>query len=248
MIRIDRDGPVALITLDRQERLNALDDAANAELRRIWLRLDEEDSVRAVVVTGAGERAFSAGFDLKAAADGYALDPPPIGGLTKGVPFYKPVIAAINGLAYGGGLEIVLACDLRYAVPDATFALPEVRWGLLPGGGGTVRLPRNLPWAIAADVIFGGRVLTAEEADRFGLINGVIEREQLLDVALAKARAIAELGALAVRTAKESMWRSLGMDPDSALRFEERMSYAAQMSDDAQQRVKSFANRERGRR
>lgn len=248
MISLGHDGPVALITLDREERLNALDDDANADLRRIWLTLNEENSVRAVIITGAGERAFSAGFDLRAAASGYELDPPPIGGFTKGLPFYKPVIAAVNGLAYGGGLEIVLASDLRYAVPDATFALPEVRWGLLPGGGGTVRLPRNLPWAIAADVIFGGRVLTAEEAERFGLINGVVEREQLLEVALAKARAIAELGALAVRTAKESMWRSLGMDPDSALRFEERMSYSVQMSDDAKHRVQSFGKRKHGRR
>jgi len=246
VISLDLDGPVGLITIDRQERLNALDPESSAEMRAMWLELRDRDDVCAVVVTGAGERSFSAGFDLKAVPDGFPLDPTPIGGIVKELQFFKPVLTAINGLAFGGGFEIVLASDLRYAVPEATFALPEPRWGLIPGGGGTVRLPMSLPWAIACEVILAGRVLEAEEAERFGVINGIVERERLLDHTLAKAHAIAALGPLAVRTCKEMMWRSHGMDPDVALRMEERMSYATQLSRDAEERVRGFA--ERGRR
>lgn len=245
MISLDYDGPVAVITIDRQERLNALDSESSAQMREMWIELRDRDEICAVILTGAGERSFSAGFDLKSVPDGFALDPAPIGGIVKELPFFKPVLTAINGLAFGGGFEIVLASDLRYAVPEATFALPEPRWGLIPGGGGTVRLPMSLPWAIACDVILAGRVLDAEEAVRFGVINEIVERERLLDHVLAKAHGIAALGPLAVRTCKEMMWRSHGMDPDVALRMEERMSFATQMSDEATERVRGFA--ERGR-
>lgn len=243
MIDLTLDGPVAEVRIDRRERLNALDDAASARLREIWRELAARAEVRAAIVTAAGERAFCAGADLKDGHVAPRVDPPPVGGLTKDLPLFKPVIAAVNGLAYGGGLELMLATDLRVAVPEATFALPETRWGLIPGGGGTVRLPYNVPWAIASEMILRGRVLDAEEALRFGLVNALAPRAELLDVARGWAHEIAARGPFATRTAKEVMWRSRGMDPDVALRMEERFSYATHVGAEAAEGVAAFAER-----
>ncbi len=247
MIEVETRGRTAVVTLNRPERLNALDEEHNSRLLKVWRELAASSSIRAVVITGAGDRAFSAGFDLKSVADGYPLDPTPVGGLTKGIDFWKPVIAAVNGLAYGGGLEIVLASDLRVAAAHATFAVPEVRWGLIPGGGGAVRLPYNVPYAIAADMVLRGRVLSAEEALRFGLVNAVVPAEDVRDTALEWAQQVAEMGPLAVRTAKETMLRTRGMDIPNALRLEERMSYAVQVSEDAAEGVRAFAGRRQPR-
>jgi enoyl-CoA hydratase/carnithine racemase len=244
MVGVEINHGVAVVCIDRPDRLNALDAAANERLVDVWTQLHADDSVRVCIVTGTGDRAFCAGSDLKAAAEGsVVLDPAPVGGLTKGQPFFKPVVAAVNGLAYGGGLELMLATDLRIAVPAATFALPEVRWGLIAGGGGLVRLPFNLPWAIASEMVLRGRVLTADEAWRFGLINAIVEADKLMATALDWAREIAELSPIACRTSKETMWRSRGMDPDAALLFEERMSYAVQMQPDAAEGLTAFAAR-----
>lgn len=243
MIHMEVAQRVATITIDRQERLNALDSESSGRMQQMWEQVRRDKAIRVAIVTGAGERAFCAGFDLKSAGDGVELDPPPVGGLTKGEPLFKPVIAAVNGLAYGGGLELMLATDLRVAAAHATFAVPETRWGLIPGGGGCVRLPYQVPWAVANEMILRGRVLDAAEAQRWGLVNAVCEQERLLEVAGEWARELAGKGPLALRSAKEVMWRSRGMDPDAALRFEERMSYAAEVSEDAHEGVRAFAER-----
>jgi E-phenylitaconyl-CoA hydratase len=240
MIHIEVDDYVATVTIDRQDRLNALDPASSEEMQRFWQSMRTDKKIRVAIVTGAGERAFSAGFDIKWAARGFDLDMVPVGGLTKEIDLFKPVIAAVNGLAYGGGCELMLATDLRVAVPEATFALSEVRWGVIPGGGGCVRLPYQLPWAIANEMILRGRVLTAEEAERHGLVNAIVPREQLMDTAREWAQELVAKGPIAIRTAKEIMWRSRGMDPNAALRLEERFSYAAQVSEDGREGIRAF--------
>lgn len=201
-----REG-VALLRLDRPEKLNAIDSQMVAELRSAIETVRGDGSVRAVVVTGSG-RAFSAGADvselaeLGAAADFLrflddiqttftALESLPV-----------PVIAALNGLAYGGGLELALACDLRVMAEDATLGLPEIRLGLLPGAGGTQRLPRMIPPAIAKEMLYLGEAIAADVALRLGLVNAVAPRENVLEVALARAQRIATLPPLAIRSAK----------------------------------------------
>jgi len=243
MIETSLDGHVLTVTIDRQDRLNALDPASSEEMREIWTRVQRDPAIRVAIVTGAGTRAFSAGFDLKGAAAGYELEMPPVGGLTKETVLFKPVIAAVNGLAYGGGFELVMATDLRVAAENATFALPEARWGLIPGGGGCVRLPYQLPWAIANEMILRGRVLDAQEAERWALVNAVVPQGELLETAQRWASELCDKGPLALRTAKEVIWRSRGMDPDAALRFEERMSYGVQLSDDGIEGVRAFNER-----
>lgn len=137
----------------------------------------------------------------------------------------------------------MLATDLRVVADHATFALPESRWALIPGSGGCVRLPYQLPWAIANDMILRGRSLTAPEAERWGLVNLVVPASRVLETASEWACELAGKGPLALRTSKEIMWRSRGMDPDAALRFEERMSYAVEVSGDAREGVRAFNER-----
>jgi len=240
MLHIDIEDYVATLVIDRQDRLNALDPDTSVEMREFWERVRTDPKIRVAIVTGAGAKAFSAGFDLKHAIGGYELDMVAVGGLTKEISMYKPVIAAVNGLAYGGGMELMLACDLRIAAPHATFAVPETRWGLIPGGGGCVRLPYQLPWAIANEMILRGRVLDAEEAARWGLVNEVVPAERLRETAREWAVEIAGRGPLALRTAKEIIWKTRGMDPDAGLRFEERFSYGVQASEDGLEGVRAF--------
>lgn len=242
-LEIETRDAVKLVRINRPHRLNALDPDTSIKCRDFFTAAAADDKVRAVIVTGTGSRAFCAGFDLKAAATGAYRDKRvSIGGITKDVAFFKPVIAAINGLAYGGGLELTLACDLRLAVPSATFATPEVKLGVIPGGGGTVRLQDNLPRAVAAEMLLRGRVLSSEEALRFGLVNLVVSPDDLLPKAWQWAAEMAEFPPKALRSAKEVMWRSRGVDMVSALSLEERYSRVLQTSDEARQAAADFSS------
>ena len=151
-VRIDRDGKVATITIDRPEAMNAIDLEHNALLVAAWQEFDEDEDLWVAVLTGSGRRAFSAGADLKSLVPAHRDGEVPqwnLGGITRGFSTWKPVVAAVNGVAIAGGLELMLACDLRIASSNATFALAEVKWGLMPGAGGTQRLPRCIPMARA---------------------------------------------------------------------------------------------------
>jgi enoyl-CoA hydratase/carnithine racemase len=240
MLHTEVENYVATLVIDRQDRLNAMDPDTSVKMREFWEQVRTDPKIRVAIVTGAGEKSFSAGFDLKHASGGYDLDMVAVGGLTKEIHVYKPVIAAVNGLAYGGGMELMLSCDLRVAAPHATFAVPETRLGLIPGGGGCVRLPYQIPWAIANDMILRGRVLNAEEAARWGLVNEVVPADRVLDTAREWATEIAARGPIALRTAKEIVWKTRGMDPDAALRFEERFSFGVQASEDGLEGVRAF--------
>jgi len=205
VIAVERHGPVAVITIDREEALNAFDLPTLTELRDRLAELAGDDGVRAVVLTGAGEKAFAAGADIKYMS---GLDPEgakawgalghETASLLETMP--KPTIAAINGFALGGGCELALACDIRYAAARAKLGQPEINLAIVPGWGGTQRLARVCGVGVAKELIFTGRTVDAEEALRIGLVNAIAD--PVLDKALAVAQELAEKSAGALALAK----------------------------------------------
>ncbi len=211
MIDVSRDGAVAVVMIDRQEALNALNVESLTELRDRLRELADDSTVRAVVLTGAGEKAFVAGADIKymsglgpAEAKEWGALGHEATGLLETMP--KPAIAAINGFALGGGCELALACDLRYASSRAKLGQPEINLGIVPGWGGTQRLARVCGIAVAKDLIYTGRTIDAEEALRVGLVNAIAD--PVLDVALEAARGLAEKAPLALAAAKSLINRA----------------------------------------
>jgi crotonobetainyl-CoA hydratase len=203
---MERRGAVLEITLDRP-KANAIDAATSRKLAEAFLSFRDDPNLRVAVVTGAGDRFFSAGWDLKAAAGGEAADadhgPGGFAGLTELFDLDKPVIAAVNGLAVGGGFELVLACDLIVAAEHAEFFLPEVGIGMIPDAGGIFRLPRRLPRAIATEMLLSGRRMEAEEAVRWGLVNAVVPDGEHMSAARELAGKIAGAAPLAIAAVKE---------------------------------------------
>jgi enoyl-CoA hydratase/carnithine racemase len=234
-LRTDARGPVLWVTIDRPEVHNAIDPETHAELVDAWTRLRDDESLGVGVLTGAGDRAFCAGVDLKRMGDFYRGVPPErrrevwdrepgIGGLTRNFDPGKPVIAAINGFCLGGGLELALACDLRFASENATFGLPEVRWAIIPGQGGTQRLPRLVPPNVALEMILTGTPIDASRALRVGLINAVLPQDRLAAEALRVAELIASHPARAVRHAREAVLRGLELPLSEGLRLEQSLA------------------------
>jgi enoyl-CoA hydratase len=215
LIDVAREEAVALVTVDRQEALNALDVATLTELRDRLRELAADDDVRALILTGAGDRAFIAGADIKymsgldveQAKEWGALGHE-AGRLLETMP--KPTIAAVNGFALGGGCELALACDIRYASGRAKLGQPEVNLGIIPGWGGTQRLARVCGLGIAKELIFTGRTVDADEALRIGLVNAV--HDPVLDKAREVAQLLAAKSPIALRLMKELANRSLGGD------------------------------------
>jgi enoyl-CoA hydratase len=214
VIGVERDGAVAVVTIDRQEALNALDPPTLAELRDRLAELARDADVRVVVLTGAGDRAFVAGADIKAMA---AMDIEQAhawgalgheaASLLETMP--KPTIAAVNGFALGGGCELALACDVRYASSTAKLGQPEVSIGIIPGWGGTQRLPRAVGIGLAKELIMTGRLVDSDEALRIGLVNAVFPPEELLERSLELARTLAAKSPLVLAAAKQAMNRTL---------------------------------------
>jgi crotonobetainyl-CoA hydratase len=208
------DG-VLVVTLDRPSA-NAIDVGTSLALYDAFARLESDASLRVGIVTGGGERFFSAGWDLKAAAAGEAVDadhgPGGFAGLTELFDRTKPVIAAVNGLALGGGLELALAADLMVMADHAELALPEVRVGVVADSGGLLRLPRLVPPSIARELLLTGRRMGAEEAARWGLANRVVPGDGLLECALALAADIRAGAPLAVAAVQEVLAATAGLD------------------------------------
>jgi (E)-benzylidenesuccinyl-CoA hydratase len=181
-LRYDQHERVVTITLDRPEALNAIDPEMHRDLIDAWTRFRDDPEAWVAILTGAGEKAFSAGADLKklipqvfgSPGAGRSHNDLGLGGITRGLEIWKPVIAAVNGYALAGGLELVLCCDLRVAAEHAVFGLTEVRWAIMPGAGGTQRLPRAVPLAKAMEMILMGETVSAQEAHRIGLVNAVV--------------------------------------------------------------------------
>ena len=248
-IRFEPDGHVVLITIDRQNARNALDPEHNAALGAAVQRFEADDDLRVAVLTGAGEVAFSAGADLKslipAHRDAVRAGGSPewnFGGFTARE-VSKPMIAAINGHALAGGLEMALACDIRLASPNATLGLAETKWAIIPGAGGTQRLPRCIPLGIALEMIMTGEPVSAAEAHRIGLVNRVLPLDQLREEALSLARQIASRGPLAVRAARRAVLHGAGLPLADGLAIEAEQFLAVMRSDDAVEGATAFAQK-----
>ena len=244
------DGQILLVTLDRP-KANAIDVSTSLQLYDAFDRLQRDAALRVGVLTGAGERFFCAGWDLKAAAAGEAVDadhgPGGFAGLTELTGLSKPVIAAVNGLALGGGLELALAADLMVVAEHADFALPEVTLGIVADAGGVLRLPRRLPAAIAMEMLLTGRRMTAVEAGGWGLANRVVVGADLLGEAMRLAEAVCTAAPLAVAAVKEitRATATLGIDDGfRLLRGESLPTYRAMLrSEDAKEGPQAFVEK-----
>jgi len=235
-MEVDADG-VALITINRPERRNALDADHYRMLSDAWKRVRDEDEIRCAIITGAGDKAFCAGADLKS----YIGREVPLSELwmtqkdqilNRGLEVWKPIICAVNGACMGGGVTLMLATDIRLSVPGVGFGLSEVKRGIIAANGGTQRALKQLPYAVGMKMLLTGEPISAEEAARWGFINDVVEPDQLLPKAYEYARIIASCAPLAVQAAKELGVRSQDMDLATGLRMEQVISHILKGSED----------------
>jgi len=224
-IDYQKEGKIAIFTLNRPEALNAMNVQTARELHEAMADFRDDPELWVGIITGAGDRAFCAGADIKDMLPflkehlqnrPWAMPDTPM----RGLDLWKPIIAAINGVALGGGLEIVLACDLRIASEKARFGVPEVTLGLIPGWGATQRLPRMIPQCKAAELLLTGKPIDAQEAYRIGLVNIVVPPEAVMTTAKEWAEVICQVGPLAVRAAKEAMIRGSSLTLEDGLRLE----------------------------
>ncbi len=249
-VRLEVRGEVLIVTLDRP-KANVIDVATSRALYDAFRSLQDDNALRVAVLTGAGDRFFSAGWDLKAAVSGESIEadhgPGGFGGLTELTGLRKPVIAAVNGFALGGGFELALAADLIVAAEHAEFALPEVTLGMVADSGGVLRLPRRLPLAIANELLFTGRRISAPEAHRWGLVNRVVAGPTVVDVALALAGDICASAPLAVAAVKEITEVTAAVDLDEGyrrLRHGDLPAYRTMLaSEDAKEGPRAFAEK-----
>lgn len=248
-VRFEIADHVARVTIDRPEVLNAVDAATEAELQAIWAAVEGDRSIRAVVLTGAGERAFSAGADMKGASGPSGLEywaaarPGGFGGIALRTTLDVPVIARVNGHAMGGGFEMVLGCDIVVAAEEATFALPEARVGRLPLDGGMVLLQRQIPFRQAMGILLTGRRVPAREALAMGLVNEVVPRAELdaaVDRWLAEILACAPLS---VRAVKQVVRRTAQLAAEEAQAMRLPALVEALGSKDAQEGVRAFVEK-----
>ena len=248
---------VALVTLDRPERANALNPPMLAELAAAWRRIAGDADIRCAVLTGAGERAFCAGMDMRATipaaqalARGERIDAAAFAGLREVAPALLagfdlgvPLVCAINGHARAGGFDLMLAAEIRYAVPHATFALEEVALGLYPTGNATVLLPRQIGWVHAHELLLSARPIDAARALAIGLLNAVVPAEQLLPTAFATADAIAANAPLAVRATRRGVRELIALPLADAYRRQEELGRPLRRSEDAREAQRAFVEK-----
>jgi enoyl-CoA hydratase len=247
---IERRGHVLIVTMNRPEARNALSGPMMALLREAWDRVDSDPEIRACILTGSGG-AFCAGADLKAMTTSHpsdsfssgAFDPSVIEPLLKGRRLTKPLIAAVEGAAIAGGTEILQATDIRVAGRSAKFGVSEARWGLFPLGGSAVRLVRQIPYTVAADILLTGRHISADEALAIGLIGHVVDDGQALAKALEIADMIAANGPLAVQAILRTMRETEGMAESDAFAIDAKLGMAVFASSDAKEGPRAFAEK-----
>lgn len=259
-IRLERppDHPhVALVTIERPERANALDPPTLLALAEAWREVAQDEGIRCAVLTGAGGRSFCAGMDMKstivasqALARGERIDERDFAGLRAvstatlvDFDLGKPLVCAVNGHARAGGFDLMLASEMRFAVPHATFALEEVAIGLYPTGHASVLLARQIPWVHAHELLLTARPISAERALEIGLLNAVVAPERLLATALAAAAAIAANAPLAVRATRQGVRELLSMPLAEAYRRQEQIGRPLRRTDDAREAQRAFVEK-----
>jgi enoyl-CoA hydratase/carnithine racemase len=243
---VEKDGHLTIVTIERPERMNALHPAANAELGVVFDEFAADNNAWVAIITGRGDRAFSAGNDLRHQAEGGKRVPTPrgFGGLTSRFDLTKPVIAAVNGVAMGGGFEIALACDLIVASDNALFALPEPRVGLAALAGGLQRLPRQIGTKQALGMILTGRRVGATEGQTLGFVNEVVPQAELMETAKRWAREICECSPLSIRASKDVVYRGLDIaDLNDAMTRSYDSVRALVASEDFVEGPKAFAEK-----
>ncbi|KPH81372.1 enoyl-CoA hydratase/isomerase family protein [Bosea vaviloviae] len=241
------DG-IAIITINRPERLNAMDGDHYRALSEAWIKVRDDIDIRVAIVTGAGERAFTTGADIKS----FVAKPAEFSQmwltqrdqlLNRGLEVWKPVICAVNGLCLGGGMTLLMGTDLRVAAEHATFSLAEVKRGVIPANGGTQRVLSQLPYAIAMEMLLTGDSIDAQTALRWGLINKVVPAGEVMSAAKDYARRIAAAAPLAVQAAKELAIRGRDMDLTTGLRMEQMVLRLLQSTEDAKEGPAAFAEK-----
>lgn len=248
-IQITRNGQILEVTLDRP-KANAIDNATSRAMGELFSAFRDDPDLRVAILTGAGDRFFSAGWDLNAAADGDALEGEygvgGFGGITELHDLHKPIIAAANGMAVGGGFELALACDLIVAADHAEFFLPEIFVGLIADAA-ALRLPKRLPYHIAQEMLLTGRRMGAEEAHRWGLVNAVVPRAEVMGKAREFAATIIQAAPLSIAAVKEITRATAALSiPDSyALLKSGQLPHYTQMlnSEDAKEGPRAFAEK-----
>ncbi|MCC7426288.1 MAG: enoyl-CoA hydratase/isomerase family protein [Alphaproteobacteria bacterium] len=244
---LDADG-VALITINRPEKRNALDAEHYQGLSDAWIRVRDDPAVRVAIITGAGDKSFCAGADIKSWI-GREVHPGELWLtqkgqiLNRGLEVWKPVIAAVNGFCIGGGTTLLLATDIRVAVPTATFGVAEVKRGIIPANGGTQRLAGQMPHCVAMEMLLTGDAIDAATAERWGLVNRIVPPDELMSAAYGYARRIAANAPLAVQAAKELAIRSRDLDLAAGLRLEQMVSRILQGTADVQEGRAAFAEK-----
>ncbi|MBB1092710.1 enoyl-CoA hydratase [Rhodopseudomonas palustris] len=243
VIIVEREGRVGIVTLNRPEVLNALNDELMDALGAALLAFDADDGIGAIVIAGTA-RAFAAGADIAGMAEWSYSDVYSSNFITRNWETIKrvrkPVLASVAGLAFGGGCELALACDIIIAARNAKFALPEIKLGLLPGAGGTQRLPRAIGKAKAMDMCLSARPLDAEEADRYGLVSRVVDDDRLHEETMKLATTIASFSAPALMALKESLNRAFEIPLAEGILFERRELHARFATADAREGIRAF--------
>ena len=239
---------IAIVSIDNQPRLNAMTRQMLAELGRLWDALERDDDCRCIVLTGAGERAFTVGADIS----GDLSAGPEVArvvnhALLKHDTYSKPIVAAVNGDCVGGGLELLLSTDIRAAVPEARFGLPEVKWSIYPFGGSTTKLVQQLGYVHAMDLLLTARLIGAEEALRLGLVNRLVPRAELMDWAIAIAEAIAANSPSAVQAVKRQVSATIADHVSGREALEQELGDAVRASRHFAEGVAAFREKRRPR-
>jgi len=242
-----KEGKIAIFTINRPEAMNALNVETVRELLEAMVDFRDDPKLWVGIVTGAGERAFCGGADIKDTLpfmkehrrDPWSMPP----SIMRGLELWKPLIAAINGMALGGGLELALACDIRIAAENARLGTPEVNLGMIPGWGGTQRLPRAISKCQAAEILLMGKPVDAQEAYRIGLVNKVVPQAEVMATAKEWAGSICQAGPLAVRAAKEAMLKGCDMTLEDGLRLENSLVAYVMGTEDFAEGTKAFVEK-----
>jgi len=247
VVLYEKRGQTIVLTLNRPEAMNAINQDVRKGLRESWLKFRDDDDARTLIVTGAGDKAFSAGADLKEMSILQQQRRDPAGATTaavlRNIDLWKPIIAAVNGYCLAGGLELALACDIRIASDNASFALTEVTRGIIPGNGGTQILPRVVPLGAALELMFTGEHIGADEAYRIGLVNRVVPQSELMAAAMTLAQRINESAPISVRLVKEAALKGRDLPLMDGLRLESLFSLFVHTTDDAREGPVAFAEK-----